>query len=198
MTEHRPDPIRLAELLRGLGDCWKELDGELMRKGGPSSSSGASEARTPLDLSVLDAKRAIENFATTYAHMLIDDDPEWQPPATVPGLLNAMSMRIGHWTHSDDALVAYEFADDLDRLARECWGVARPTGIARIPIGTCYADECDGRMRVTIDRDRPMDERSLALWQPTAVCDQDGAHVMLARLYAEQVRHPVPSAAVQS
>ena len=184
----RPDPIRLAELLRGLADCWSELDRELMRKGGPSSSSGASEGGVPLDLSVLDAKRAIETFAHTYAHMLIDDDPEWQPPATIPGLLHAMSLRIGHWTHGDDAQAAYEFADGLDRLGRECWNIARPTGIARIPIGACYADGCEGRMRVTVDRDNPMDERSLALWQPTAVCDEDHAHVMLARLYAEGVK----------
>lgn len=188
MTTHRPDPIRLADVLRGLADCWRELDGELQRKGGPASSAGPSEGRSPLDLSVLDAKRAIETFAYTYAHMLVDDDPEWQPPATVPGLLHAMSLRIGHWTHGDDPLVAYEFADDLDRVAREAWAVARPTGIARIPIGVCFADGCRGQMRVTIDRDRPMDERSLALWQPTAVCDEDGSHVMLARLYAEQVK----------
>lgn len=191
MSEHRPNPVALAEALRSLAECWLELDRELMRKGGPSSSAGASEHGAPLDLTVLDAKRTIDTFAATYAHMLLDDDPEWQPPATTVALLHALALRIGHWTHHEDARVAYEFAEDVERVGREAWAVARPTGIGHIPIGPCLTTDCAGMMRVTIDRDRPMDERSLALWQPAAICSKDRDHAMLARLYAEEVRRLV-------
>ena len=191
MTENRPNAIALAETLRGLGECWDVLDAELGRHDGKASRGGA-KSKPPLALEVLDAKRAIDGLAFTYAHMLMEDT-DWEPPrgADTPALLDALAYRIGHFTHGDSAQVAYEFADDVERVWREASSVAFPSGRARIPVGPCLEAECDGRMMVAIDRDRPLDERALALWQPTAVCDQESAHVMLARAYADTLKMQV-------
>ena len=188
MTDSRPNPIALAETLRGLGECWDVLDKSLDRTSG-KASRGSSEGRVPLDLDVLDAKRAIDSLAFTYAKMLMEDT-DWEPPrgADTPALLDGLAHRIGHFTNGDSAQAAYEFADDVERVWREVSLVAFPSGRARIPVGPCLEAECDGRMMVTIDRDRPLDERALALWQPTAVCDQESAHVLLARAYADMLK----------
>lgn len=181
----RPNPLVLAGTLRSLAECWTELDGELNRKGGPSSSSGASEFGAPLDLSVLDAKRAIETFARQHAHMLMDEADDWEPVnAHPPALLEALAMRIGHFTHHADAQVAFAFEDEVRELSESSWGVARPDGKALIPIGTCGMDGCAGKLRVLIDRDKPMDPESLRLWRPVARCNVDRGHVIDARIYA--------------
>lgn len=182
----RPDPIRLAETLRGLGDCWSELDQALTRVT-PNRNHSSPDGRPPLDLDVLDAKRAIETLVYTYAHMLVDDDPEWQPPATVPGMCLALSLRIGHWTHHEDALVSYEFADDVQRVSDETWPIARPNGIGRIPVGPCAEDGCAGMMRATVDRDK-IEAMTLAeMWDRTLRCTEDRAHVWLLGMYAREV-----------
>jgi len=192
MTTNRPNPIAAADMLRSLIECWIELDRDLQRKGGPSSSSGPSESGAPLDLTVLDAIRSIDAFARTYCHMLIDET-NWTPAALNTGaLIQGLIMRIGHFTHSQDALVAYEFIDDLDRVHRESWAVARPDGKARIPIGPCFIAGCEGKLRVTIDRDRPLDTDSLRLWRPNGVCDADREHVIDARLYAAERGRDTP------
>lgn len=188
MTTNRPNPIALSADLNALIECWLELDRELTRKGGPSSSSGASEHGAPLDLSVLDAKREVDTFAHTYCQML-SEETEWKPSAlNTPDLLRGIILRIGHFTEHDDALIAYEFASDLEEVSRSAWRVARPDGMAHIPVGACFQEGCKGSVRVTIDRDRPMDAASLATWRPTATCDVNDAHKIDARLYANGSR----------
>jgi hypothetical protein len=192
MSEQRPSALGLSATIQGMIECWLELDGELTRKGGPSSSSGSSEHGAPLDLSVLDAKREIDGFAHTYIHMLMDDDRTYTPPAlNTPHLLRAIVLRIGHFAGPQtDVEIAYEFAQDVETVSNRAWNIARPTGRALIPIGPCVVDGCVGKMRVQIDRDRPLDPGSLALWQPDAVCESDGGHVMGARLYAQNLDTP--------
>lgn len=181
MTD-RPNPLALAETLRALAGCWLELDKELMRVNGKSSRE-AARSKPPLAVDVLDAKRAIDNFAHLYARILMDEST-WVPAVTnAPYLLEQLAMHIGHFTHNPDALVAYEFAEDLDKVSRGAWAVANPNGIAFIPIGPCFAEGCTGKVRVMIDRDSPADEASLALWRPTAVCDKDNTHRIDAKLY---------------
>lgn len=186
----RPNPIATADLLRSLAECWGELDKSLDRTSG-KASRGSTEGKVPLDLDVLDAKRAIDEFAVTYAHMLMDDDPTWTPPAGTPQMLHGLALRVGHFTHHEDPILAHEFAEEVERIHGEAWTVARPTGVGKIPVGPCLEAGCAGIMRVTIDRDKPMDERSLALWQPAAVCSEEREHAMLARLYAEEIKNLV-------
>lgn len=186
MTENRPSPLALAELLRGLAECWTELGRELMRTSGKASRSGG-EGKVPLDLDVVDARRSIENLSTLYAHMLMDDDPEWMPPATVTARLNALAIRVGHFTLNDNAQIAYEFAEDVERVSREAWAIARPNGLARIPVGPCSEDQCEGVMQATIDRDNAADVSLRAVWDKTLRCTEDGNHMALAGDYATRI-----------
>lgn len=193
MTSERPNPIALAETLRELAECWLELDRELTRSNG-SASRGTSEGRVPLDLDVLEQKRRIDTFAHTYAHMLMDES-RWVPAVTnAPYLLRELALHIGHFTHNPDALVAFEFEADLEKVSNESWAVANPDGKAKIPIGPCFAEGCTGTLHITIDRDSPLDQRELALWRPTAACyvrNHEGkfkknpaAHRIDAKVYA--------------
>lgn len=185
MTTSRPNPIQAADMLRSLIEAWRELDQDLTRTNG-KGSRGKGEGVVPLDLDVLDAIREIDTFAHIYCRMLAED-PKWKPRALNTGaLIQSIIDRIGHFTHSDDALLAYEFIQDLEDVHRDAWKVARPDGKAYIPIGQCFADGCDGKLRVLIDRDRPLDVASLTMWRPNAKCDADDSHVIDARLYAAQ------------
>lgn len=185
MTSNRPNPIQAADMLRSLIEAWKELDSELTRIDG-KASRGKTESKAPLNLEALDASRTIDTFARTYCHKLAQD-PKWRPRALNTGaLIQSIIDRIGHFTHSDDAELAYEFIQDLENVHRHAWAVARPDGKARIPIGHCFQDGCTGKLRVLIDRDRPLDPSSLTMWRPNAKCDADDGHVIDARLYAAQ------------
>lgn len=185
MTSNRPNPIQAADILRSIIEAWKELDGELTRTNG-KGSRGKGEGVVPLDLDVLDAIRDIDTFAHIYCRMLAED-PKWKPRALNTGaLIQSIIDRIGHFTHGDDPLLAYEFIDDVERVHRDSWKVARPDGKARIPIGACFQDGCAGTLKVTIDRDRPLDTASLTMWRPNAKCDANEGHVIDARIYAAQ------------
>lgn len=186
MTSNRPNPIQAADILRSIIEAWKELDSELTRTNG-KGSRGKGEGVVPLDLDVLDAIRSIDTFAHTYCRMLAED-PSWRPRALNTGaLIQSIIDRIGYFTHGDDPLLAYEFIDDVERVHRDSWRVARPDGKARIPIGDCFQDGCNGKLRVLIDRDRPLDPASLSTWRPNAKCDSgDESHVIDARIYAAQ------------
>lgn len=191
MTENRPNPIAASDLLRSIIEAWLELDAELTRTNG-AGSRGKGEGVVPLDLDVLDAIRSIDSFALTYCQMLAED-PKWRPRALNTGaLIQSIIDRIGHFTHSDDALLAYEFIDDVERVHRHAWAVARPDGKAYIPIGRCFQDGCSGTLKVVIDRERPLDKSSLTMWRPNARCDKDEGHVIDARLYAAQYRKDTP------
>jgi len=191
MTENRPNPIQAADLVRSLIECWLELDQELTRNSGPGSR-GRREGAVPLDIDVLDAKRKVDTFAHTYCHMLMDET-KWTPAAlNTPHLLHGIVNRIGHFTHNDNAQIGWEFHDDLDKVHRAAWAVARPGGKVPIPIGPCFADGCTGILHVTIDRDKPLRDDEVALWRPTAVChvkdiegkpEANDAHRIDARLY---------------
>lgn len=183
-SEGRPNPLRLAETLRGIIECWHELDRELTRTSGKASRSPHA-GRVPLDLDVLDAKRLIDELALTYCQILVTDVPQWKAPAdvTTPGLLQALIDAIGHFTHHENSLVAWDFAETVDDTARQCWPIARPSGLAWIPLDVkCFVYNCEGEMRVRIDRDKPIDDASLAMWRPLAVCKQDPSHVIDAKL----------------
>ena len=192
MTTNRPNPIAAADLLRSLIEAWEELDGELTRTNA-AGSRGKGEGVVPLDLDVLDAIRSIDTFAHTYCRMLAKD-PKWKPRALDTGaLIQSIIDRIGHFTHSGDARLAYVFIHDVERVHWQSWEVARPDGKARIPIGPCFQDECTGKLRVLIDRDRPLDTSSLTMWRPSAKCDTDEDHVIDARLYATQKGNDTPA-----
>ena len=180
----RPDPLKAAETVRGLAMCHRELRQALTRVT-PNRNHSSPDGRPPLDLDVLDAMRAIEDFASTYAHMLMDDDPEWMPPATVPATLEALALRIGHFTENETALIAYEFDDDLQRVSDETWPIARPNGIGRIPLGPCAEDDCEGIMRATIDRDKVASTSLDAMWDKALRCNLERAHVTLLGEYAQ-------------
>lgn len=193
MSENRPSPLKTIDLLRSIIECWLELDRELTRNTG-AGSRGKREGAVPLDLDVLEAKRAIDTFAHTYCHMLMDET-NWTPAAlNTPALLRGIIDRIGHFTHGDDAETAYEFVQDVDRVHHESWKIARPNGLVNIPIGPCFADDCPGTLFVTIDRDRSTEAASLTLWRPVATCHTkdaegkfhpNGDHQIDARLYAK-------------
>ena len=186
-VDDRPNPLQLCETLRGLQDCWRELDAELLRTSGKASRC-AVDGKVPLDLDVLDAKMTIDGFALTHCQTLLDET-SWRPGSTeTPALLGALAMRIRHFTSSPDALVAWDFSEDVDAVARKCWPVARPVGLAWIDLGIeCGEKECAGKMRVRINRDEPLDDHSLAVWRPIAVCSKDTAHQVDAKLLARHV-----------
>lgn len=187
-TTQRPNPIELAETLRVLANLHIELGYELSRTNqaaGPGSKSG----KVPLDLEVVDARRAIDTLAVNYAEMLLEESADYEPPDSTPDILRSLADRIGHFTHHEDALIAFAFADEVETCHTDADRVAHPDGKAWVPLDRkCIEDDCTGAMRVRIDRDRPMDQRSLALWQPTAVCDLDGRHRALAKLLRDEPR----------
>lgn len=190
-VDDRPNPLRLCETLRGLKDCWHELNLELTRTSG-KMSRGNVEGKVPLDLDVLDAKMGIDGLALTYCQVLLDETA-WRPGSTdTPDLLEALAMRIGHFTANPDPLVAWDFSEDVDAVARKSWPVARPVGLAWIDLDIkCSEPECAGKMRVRINRDEPLDDHSLALWRPIAVCSKDGGHQVDAKLLARPIARTV-------
>ena len=178
----RPNPLDAAEKVRGLANLHIELGAELSRRNA-SDKRGSSAPQVPVDLDVVDARRAIEKLAHEYLHMLMDDLPDFTPPTEIPEGLRTIAMRIGHFTHHENSLVAWDFVESVEGVHEQAERVAHPDGMTWVPINrACYVDECAGVLRVRVDRDKPHDERSLALWQPTAVCDMDGGHRLLARL----------------
>jgi hypothetical protein len=172
--------------MRDLASLWRELGNELARTNAAGKGRGGA-GKVPVDLDVVDARRDIEGFTLTYIQMLMSDDPRFIPPTGFDDQLEALAMRIGHFTHHEVALVAYGFDDDARKVHEHADKVAHPSGRAWIPLGrVCFEyPKCSGSLRVSIDRDKPMDERSLALWQPVAVCDLNGNHKILAKLLRE-------------
>ncbi|MCK9602221.1 MAG: hypothetical protein M0R06_24465, partial [Sphaerochaeta sp.] len=100
------------------------------------------------------------------------DETAWRPGSTdTPDLLEALAMRIGHFTANPDPLVAWDFAEDVEQVDHKAWKVARPDGWTWVPIDrACYIEGCPGKMHIHINRDDPRDDADLALWRPEAVC----------------------------
>lgn len=186
--DDRPNPLQLCETLRGLKDCWHELDLELTRTSG-KASRGNVEGKVPLDIDVLDAKTIIDGLALNYCQILLDETT-WKPGTTdTPTLLEALAMRIGHFTANPDPLVAWDFAEDVETVSEKAWRVARPDAWTWIPIDRpCYVDGCPGHMYIHINRDDPRDEASLAIWRPTAVCFTESVTAS-----GKRVKHMTPT-----
>lgn len=131
-----------------IADHWDDLKARL---GG--SSGGGLQIRVqtselpplPIDLHVSDLLAAIDwNVARHYAHILMDDDPEWRPRAmTTVGLLRGVAERYGHFV-TDDRL-ALQFCDDAaDYRGRVEKRLERPAPPVRM--GPCPIAECAGEL----------------------------------------------------
>ena len=175
--------VTTAESVRDLIACYDELDGELLRVDA-GARRAAVEAGAPLNLDVLDAKRMIDQFAFIYVKMLVDDTGLIPAADDTPTHLEAIASRIGHFTHDvEHPDIADDFLRALRVVSEHCWAIARPNGVAMVPINHgCVVDGCKGILRVRIDRDRPLDEESLTLWRPMAVCTEDREHAVDAKI----------------
>lgn len=195
-----------TEVAASLGDLialYVALGDELDRR----DRSGISERVTgskgesqpaPANLTILEARRAIDLFAFQHAKMLVDAGtwPPRQAAITTPQRLAGIAQRLGHWTaHEQEGA---EFIADVQRLVEDAQVAMSPPPDKWRHIGVdCYVDGCPGKYRVELpegDDATMTDAERMRAWRdtmPEAVCwvtTSDGRqriqreHVILASL----------------
>jgi len=142
----------------------------------------------PANLTVVESRILIDQFAWQHAKMLIDAGT-WTPSpnAGTIALLVGISQRLGHWTN--DPLTARDFARKIDSLTKQAEAALspQPTQWRHIGVG-CYVDGCKGRYKVKLPEmndDMTDAERKRAFRDsaPEAVCWvelQNGRELMIA------------------
>jgi hypothetical protein len=142
------DALRARDDLLTVAGAWGALRARLI----PTSSTGepartAPGSRPPLNTDVSDLMRLIEDKTRFYGNTLIrETKPRWVPPtSTMPGLLEAVAHRYGHFTHHSSERVAADFLDDAREMRRL---VAATLARRQAPkwAGPCPEAGCDGQI----------------------------------------------------
>src|SRR5690606_34625310 len=96
----------------------------------------------------------IDRFAKFHAKCLVEES-DWRPSGTdSAALLEGLASRIGHFTNGDDALLAWDFSDELDGLLARSKAALLPDGHVWYEVGHhCHETGCAGRMKVRVNRD---------------------------------------------
>jgi hypothetical protein len=125
---------------------WPDLQARLTPGTGKKLDAvrGAPESRPPIDVHVSDLMRTIEDEAQMLAHVLMDET-DWEPPtSTMPGLLEAVADRYGHFTTADanTALKFTDWAHEYQYRVDRC--LTRPAPPEYI--GPCPTPACIGEL----------------------------------------------------
>jgi hypothetical protein len=108
--------------------------------------TGTAEPRLPIDVGVSDTMRQIEDKLRFYARVLLEETDDWAPTtSTMPGLMDQVARRYGHFTSRSGERMALDFCDDAHEMRRMVSG----TLAQHLPPhwqGPCPADECPGEI----------------------------------------------------
>lgn len=194
-----PNPVVLAEQVALLRALWLELGDYLTRRDaakGPKTGGAdyVSGSAAPGNLTVIDARFAIDHRAFEWAKELIDGG-SWFPPraATTPDLLEAIAGRVGHWTGDDHPDAGETFAAEINAALKVAETAAHPNHARRIPLQVpCAEVECPGWYTVALpeweDDTEQLPERArIRRWldtRPRAVCDEVRSHNVDAQIAA--------------
>jgi hypothetical protein len=138
--------LRARDDLLAVVAAWGALRARLTPSGSSAEPvSGSTTPRLPIDVGVSDTMRQIEDKTRFYGRALCDDDPEFAPPPTMPGLLEAVARRYGHYTHRMGERVALDFTDDAHEMRRMVSGLLAQHQPPRWQ-GPCPEGECPGEI----------------------------------------------------
>lgn len=115
---------------------------------GPRVSGGDDAAnRSPANLEALDLMHEIEDATRFYARVLIDETDDWAPTTSrMPGLLEDVADRYGHFTAGDDK-TALDFCDWAHEAQRKVAGILSDREKARKTwFGPCQVEDCGGQL----------------------------------------------------
>ncbi|WP_152649989.1 hypothetical protein [Demequina globuliformis] len=129
--------------------------------GGGDGVRTAPGSKPPISLIASDLIAEIEDWAWFYASALMDETPDYTPPADTESRLRDIAQRHGHWTSDDDERwvqhrkqiegmpeghwqrVALDYCDTADKVRRKVVGlIVRPTPPRFM--GPCMAFDCQG------------------------------------------------------
>lgn len=125
--------------------AWPALRARLRPSGGSSEIRTPPESKPPIAVGVSDTMRTIEDRTRFYAMDLAFVDQSWHPPSTMPGLLEAVAERYGHWTQRSGERMALDFLDDCHEMRRLVAGTLASNEPARWA-GPCPETECPGEL----------------------------------------------------
>lgn len=207
MTTHAEVESQLLQLAALHTTLGAELDRRDQTGIHERVTGGKGESRpAPANLTVVEARQAIDLFAWQHAKQLIDAGtwPERWPTQKTTQQLVGIAQRLGHWTATANTVEADEFRGELAKLIADAEVALSPEPAQwrRIDV-PCFVDDCPGEYRVQLPRDNDHDgrndaERARAFKDsmPEAVCwvpTSDGRqkirrdHVILASLAVRDV-----------
>lgn len=193
MTDSRPNPIALAETLRGLGSLHEALAPYATTKprGGAServASSDGTEHAAPGHWTAIAVRADIHNFAHAHAKMLAEDRGVRPQANSTTALLEFAATYPGYFTGHTDPQIAYSIVDEAETLEARANSVLTPnTESHRTPIGPCAESGCDGSYRIHWREGGGTDEArawKIRESRPIAKCSKNPEHRVDAMLYA--------------
>lgn len=139
--------LRARDDLLAVAASWGALQARLRPASGKSDGvRTAPESRPPIDLGVSDLLAEIEDHARFLGKVLLEETADFTPrTSTMPGLLEDVARRYGHFTAGDERL-ALDFCDEAHELRRKVAGAITSREPARW-VGPCPFGECDGELR---------------------------------------------------
>lgn len=136
--------LAARDLLLDIAARWGELRARLVPGGGAADTvRTAPTSRPPLDEGVSAYLGEVEWWARFYAQVLTEET-DWTPStSTMPGLLQEVARRYGHFTTDEDERLALDFCDTATRLHATMRGILERPEPPRWA-GPCPMPECDG------------------------------------------------------
>lgn len=159
---------------------WGALAARLDAQSGVAGTrvSGTQDAHLPVNLAVADARTQITTMIGYWVHVLLTENPGWNPPgAAVPERITWVRDHHHHLTRHPDHGLAASVAVEARALADLTRRFAYPTGARRFSTGTPCPEHvdpdgvcapCPGTLTARITEQ--MD------YMPDLVCDTDPAH----------------------
>lgn len=141
------DALRARDDLLAVAASWGALEARLMPSRGASEIRTAPESKPPIVVPVSDLMRQIRDRTRFYANKLIRETNDWAPTTwTMPGLLEQVGARYGHFTNrSTERTALVDFLDDAHEMRRLAAGMLASHEPARWQ-GPCPGGECTGEL----------------------------------------------------
>lgn len=130
---------------------WPQLQARLTpgRGGGLTGMPGRSpDPPAPINLHIADLMVSIDTETRARSRQLaheLPDPSKWRPTSRMPGLLHQVADRYGHWTMSENILVALDFCDWAHHTRNQVQRAIEQPAPARY-IGPCQIPGCDGEL----------------------------------------------------
>lgn len=120
MTVDNLDGLRARDDLLAVAAAWGSLRARLVPSSAPDSGvRTAPGSRPPLVVPVSDLMRQIEDKIRFYGMVLIRETKDFTPRTSLmPGLLESVAQRFGHFTSNSSERMALDFLDDAHEMRR--------------------------------------------------------------------------------